>query len=197
MKQVLVIHGGDSFATYEEYIAYLKNETVSLEDGQRRGWKAGLSLALGEGYQVISPRMPNSYNAKYEEWRIWFLKYAELLSDDIILIGHSLGGSFLAKFLSTEKFPRKITATFLIAPPYDTDGPRALVEFNSPESLQALLEQGGQLYLYHSKDDSVVDFKEFEKFKKALPTAHFEPFEDRGHFIGEEFPEIVKDIQNL
>ena len=195
MKQVLVIHGGDSFAAYEEYIAFLKEMPVELEGS--KGWKGNLNEALGPKYQVILPRMPNSFNAKYEEWKIWFEKYLALLDEDLILVGHSLGGSFLAKYLATESVPLKIRATFLIAAPHDTDGERALVEFDSPEDLTQLQAQGGEIFMYHSTDDPIVAFSEFEKFQAALPDARFRSFTDRGHFLQEEFPELVTDIKNL
>ena len=36
-KQVLVIHGGDAFATYEEYLSFLRNYKVDLESLKRKG----------------------------------------------------------------------------------------------------------------------------------------------------------------
>ena len=74
MKQVVVIHGGDSFDTYEQFIDSLKNWDVSLETFLPRtpDWKANLQSDLGSEYQVLTPSMPNKSNARYEEWKIWF-----------------------------------------------------------------------------------------------------------------------------
>jgi uncharacterized protein len=196
-KQILVIHGGDSFATHAEYIEALESYTVSLMDGQGTGWKSTLQKELGADYTVTLPRMPNSHNAKYAEWKLWFEKYIPLLDDGVILIGHSLGGSFLAKYLSEVEFPKKIGATFLISPPFDMDDGRKLVEFDQTSSLELLQEQGGEIYLYHSKDDPVVEFSEFLKYQTALPDAHVRIFEDKGHFNQESFPEIVEGIKSL
>lgn len=196
-RQVLVIHGGDAFATQEEYLSFLESCTVSLTDGQGRGWKPRLIEDLGPGYNVTLPRMPNALNARYEEWKLWFEKYIPLLSDGVVLVGHSFGGSFLAKYLSEERFPKSIKATFLIATPYDKDSGRDVVEFVLPKSLDLLNEQGGDIYLYHSKDDQIVAFSEFDKYVCALPSAHTRVFEDRGHFLQEEFLEIVEDIRGL
>ena len=192
-KQLLVIHGGDSFPTYEEYIENLKQETVAPYRG--RGWKGGLQQALGEEYEVLQPRMPNSMNAKYLEWKIWFEKFFLYIRDDVILLGHSMGGVFLAKYLSENSFPKRVLATFLVAAPFDSDGNRRLVEFTLPPSLEGLERQGGKISLYYSKDDSVVSFGELEKYKKVLPNATVRVFEDRGHFNLEEFPEIIEEIK--
>ncbi|MDO8603942.1 MAG: alpha/beta hydrolase [bacterium] len=196
-KQIFTIHGGDAFATYEEYLEDLKAFQIDLDGFKRSGWKNTLQNALGQDYDVNSPRMPNSGNAKYIEWKIWFEKMIPYMQDDVILIGHSLGGSFLAKYLSEENISKKIKAAFLVSAPYDTDGNREIVEFVLPGSLSLFEKQGGSIFLIHSKDDPVVSFKEFEKYQKALPKAKAIIFEDRGHFNQESFPEIVEQIKNL
>lgn len=194
-QQIFVIHGGDAFDTYEAYISFLKNYKVDLLNLQRKVWQSSLAERLGDNYEVLLARMPNSTNAKYFEWKLWFEKYLPLLNDNIIFIGRSLGAVFLAKYLSEETIPKKIKATFLIAPPFDRDGGRTLPEFAITTSLLKLAEQAGELYMYHSKDDPVVEYSEFEKYRMQLPNAHMKSFEDRQHFGQEEFPEIIEDVR--
>jgi hypothetical protein len=43
-------------------------------------WKKWLSEGLADSYQVIRPDMPNTMNAKYSEWKIWFEKYFRYIS---------------------------------------------------------------------------------------------------------------------
>ena len=99
-QQVFVIHGGTAFDTYEEYISYLQKKEVSLEKLLGRDWKLNLQDNLGSDYEVFLPKMPNAQNAVYKEWCIWFEKFLPLLDDGVILVGHSLGAVFLAKYLS-------------------------------------------------------------------------------------------------
>lgn len=197
MTQVVVIHGGDSFATYEEYLQFLRDFPIEVVMAGGKGWKSGLVEMLGEGYEVILPSMPNKQNARYEEWRIWFEKYVPFLRDGAVLVGHSLGGSFLARYLAENRLPVSVRGTFLIAAPYDEDDGRPLHEFAAPASLDLLAEQGGALFLYHSSDDPIVPISELAKYQAALPQAHARVFDDRHHFIGEEFPELVNDIKGL
>jgi hypothetical protein len=197
-KQVVVIHGGDTFSTYKEYISFLKNYKIDFGRLKKKGWKEGLSEKLGRGFEVIAPRMPNKTNARYLEWKIWFRKFLPHIKNSVVLIGHSLGGIFLAKYLSENKFPKKIKGVFLVAAPYDSkDSDHSLVDFVLPRNLKRLEEQGGQIFIYHSKDDPVVPFANFKKYVKALARAHAAIFKNRGHFVQEEFPEIVKDIKSL
>ncbi len=153
---------------------------------------------LGEQYEVFSPRMPCQDNARYADWKLWFAKILPLLEKNAILMGPSLGGIFLAKYLSEETIPKKILATFLIAAPYDKkDIKEALGDFVLPEALEKLEAQAGKVFLYHSKDDPIVPFVNLQKYQKTLPEAHVRIFEDRGHFNVEEFPEIVEDIKTV
>ena len=200
MKQVVVIHGGDSFLTYDAYLSSLKNLKVESADSFRpkKDWKATSQEVLGGEYDVLLPRMPNKNNAKYLEWKIWFEKMIPFLNKEIILVGHSLGASFIAKYLSEENFPKKILGTFLVAGVYDTDIDKPMIEFVVPKLPTLLKQQGGPVFLYHSKDDPFVNFTELVKFQKALPNATARVFENRGHFFGQEtFPELVADIKTL
>lgn len=197
-RQVLLIHGADTFKTYEEYLTALKSKELDFERLKRKDWKEALRERLGDGFEVIKPHMPNHANARYVEWKIWFEKLIPFLKDDIILIGHSMGGIFLAKYLSENNFPKNIRATILIAAPFDEkDIKEMLGDFRLPESITRFKEQTGEVILYHSEDDPIVPFADFEKYKRELPNATARIFKDRGHFQQEELPELVEDIKNL
>ncbi len=200
-KQIFIIHGGDTFDTYEEYLAALKNRQIDFERYRTRteNWKATLPEKLGEDFEVIAPRMPNSNNAKYLEWKIWFEKFIPYLELEIILIGHSLGGTFLVKYLSENDLPKKIKATFLIAPPYDIHlhSSESLCDFKPPKKLNKFQNQGGKIFIYHSKDDPVIPFSNAQKYQKSLPKAELIIFKNREHFNQTDFPELVDKIKDL
>lgn len=196
-KQIVVIHGGNPFYTYKEYLAYLKSKELSLDKFRIPGWKMDLGNKLGKSYDVLNPKMPNAENARYSEWKIWFERLVELFDEEVIFIGHSLGGIFLAKYLSENKYPKKIKATFLVAAPYNTKNEDSLVDFVTPDNLDKFSKQAGQIHLYYSKDDKIVPFSDFNKYKSKLPFAKTRIFENRQHFNQPEFPEIVEDIKSL
>ncbi len=199
-KQVLVMHGGDTFNSYEDYLDFLKSWNIDFEQLKegKIGWKKSLKDELGSEFEVIAPQMPNKINAKYSEWKIWFEKFIPFLEDDIIFIGHSLGGTFFAKYLSENDFPKKIKATFLVAPAYDekhTD--ESLGDFTLPESLEKFEKQGGRIFIYGSSDDSVVSPLDFKGYKNVLKDSIFREFTDRGHFNVEKIEELLSDIKSL
>jgi hypothetical protein len=64
-------------------------EIDSLDYFFGTSWKNTLQQNLGEDFQVVAPRMPNQFDARYEEWKIWFEKLIPLLNDEVVLVGHS------------------------------------------------------------------------------------------------------------
>ncbi len=196
-QQILLIHGGSTFNTYEEYINFLKTKEVTLEKLLRKDWKQNLQAAIGDKYLVVAPQMPNAQNARYPEWKIRFERIIPVLDKTIILIGHSLGAIFLAKYLSENDVSKNIKATFLVAAPYTETTGESLTDFKITSNLKNLERQAGKIFLYQSKDDPVVMYADYEIYQKELPNAEAKIFEDRQHFNQAELPEIIEDIQSL
>ena len=198
-KQIVVIHGGETFDTYEEYVAELKTKPVDLEYVRtRKIWRTELVSTLGKEYDVIQLQMPNKNNAKYSEWKIWLERFVPLFNDEVLFIGHSLGGIFLVKYLSENKYPKKVRATLLVAPPFDLkDTDFSLADFTISPPLNNFEKQAGKVVFYFSKDDTVVPFVDSGKYTAALPLAEIKTFSDRGLFHQLEFPEIIEDIKKL
>lgn len=197
-QQVLVIHGGMAYDSYEDYLEDLAHLPFDLDDLKpKAGWKLSLIEELGAEFDVFLPRMPSKQNAKYSEWKIYFERIFEKMDDDAILVGHSLGGIFLAKYLAEEKIEKKIKATILVAAPYDDASDESLGTFTLPDSLALFEEQGGLITLFQSKDDPIVPEAEVEKYHEQLPEAVVVKMMDRLHFNQESFPELVETIKGI
>lgn len=199
-KQVVFIHGGEAFSDYSAFITHLK--MVPIEDPfqkeSKKRWKSTLFEDLGDEYEVIAPRMPNSQNAKYEEWKIWFERHFEFLRDKVMLVGHSQGGYFLAKYLSENEMPITVSALFLISAPYEPDdfGGEDGGDFRfDTTKLTNLEKQVNKTYILHSRDDYVVPYAHAEKYQVALPQAELISFDSKGHFLDESFPELIALIK--
>lgn len=197
--QIVVIHGGNCCKTEKAYLRFLKKKDVDLDKicGIRKDWKNSLQKELGKKYEIILPNMPNAYNANYLEWKIWFEKSIPYLHSGVVLVGHSLGGIFLVKYLSENKFPKNITALLLVATPYN-DGELGNFRLRINVSrFSNLARQAKQILLYHSKDDPVVPFAELLVYQKFFKKALSRVFENYGHFNQKKFPELIKDIKNV
>ncbi len=196
--QIIFIHGGMTFKNRKDYLKFLKTKEVSLEK-TKKWFNEYTDMELGKKFELIRPTMPLSWNAKYEDWKIWFERYIPFLRNSVILIGSSLGGIFLAKYLSENKFPKKILATYLICPPFDnTLSEEDLVGgFRLKSDLSLLEKNSRNLTLLFSKDDDAVPVSHAEKYRNKLKNAKIIIYKSKnGHFRISKFPEIVKMIKN-
>jgi predicted alpha/beta hydrolase family esterase len=197
--QIFLIHGGMTFKNQKDYLKYLKTKDVSIENKPRWALEY-LNKELGKKFQIIRPRFPLSENAKYSDWKIFFERFIPLLRDNIILVGNSLGGIFLAKYLSENKFPQKILATYLICAPFDdTCFTEDLVGGFKLKSDLSLIEKNSRnLTLFFSKDDDSVPVEHAEKYRTKLKNAKIIIYKSKnGHFRVPKFPELVKMIKEL
>lgn len=190
MKQILIIHGGSSFSSYEAYRTSLSSKIVNYDKLiSPIRWKERLADILTDA-EVMYPSMPNSANAVYDEWVVYFEKLLPFLRDDVQIIGHSLGAMFLAKYLNEKPLTSPVRRLLLVAGGYDDDSNEDLGSF-TVHSAKNLIKSAEQIHLFHSTDDPVVPYSELAKFQADLPTATVHNFEDRGHFIDETFPELL------
>jgi hypothetical protein len=198
-KQIFIVPGGSTFRSKKDYLNFLKNLKVSIT--KKNSWNGDwLDKQLGQDYDLIRPRMPLRENAKYEEWKIYFERFIPLLKNSPILIGFSLGGIFLAKYLSENKFPQKIKALLLVAPPFDNslEGEDLLGGFKLKSNLSLLEKATKNLYLFFSEDDNVVPISHAEKYQQKLKNAKISIYKSKnGHFQVPRFLELVKIIKNL
>ena len=192
-KQILIIHGGDSFRTYDEYLANLKNIVLDydrLKPSKR--WKDAIVTAF-PGTDILAPTMPNSTNAQFDEWKIWFEKIIPFFGNDVRIIGHSLGAMFLAKYFHQHQLKQPVRQLILIAGGYNSDitgyGSFAL------ESAIGLEKSAEEIHIIHSEDDFVVPYSELAKYEHDLPMATIHRFTDKNHFLDAEFPELIEILK--
>lgn len=195
--QLLHIHGGMTFRTKGEYIKWLKTRELSLK--RRLRWNDDyLHEALGKKFEIIQPRMPSADNAHYKEWVIHFERYLPFLHDGVVLMGLSLGGVFLAKYLSRKNFPVRISKVILVAPPFDNSLPdEDLVNgFTLRGDLSKIERNCKDINFFFSPHDDVVPIEHCYKYVRKLPNAQFNIMENiEGHFQMAEFPELVEIIR--
>jgi hypothetical protein len=205
--QILLIHGGETFKSQKDYLRFLNTREISVK--KKAKWSHEyLDRKLGKKFEIIKPRMPLQDNAKYDEWKIHFERHFPYLRDNIILIGGSLGGIFLAQYLSENKFPKKILSTYLIAPPFDSPANNKILGldiaggFKLKNNLSLFEENSPKIYLFFSEDDPSVPVSHAEKYRKKLKNVEIIIYKSKnGHFNIAKFSELVKlikrDARNL
>ena len=200
MPKIFYIHGGTTHSTQEKFYEYLENKSIELEK-RAPIWPDQLEENF-PNHQIVRIKMPNKDNANYKAWEITFKKYIPFINPEDIVIGFSLGATFLLKFLSHNNLPVQPAQMILVAGPIDSEG--------SPEELcngfesktteldsQTLKSQSKQMCLVYATDDPVVPILQMQKIQPHLPNSKFIELQDRGgHFITPDFPELINQIKH-
>ncbi len=156
---------------------------------------ASLQGALGSEYVVHYPRMPEEDTAEYSDWKAKISSGLAALGDEIILVGHSVGGSVLLKYLSEERVGQPIAGLFLIAAPHwGGDEFWKWDEARLPQDIAVKLAYIPRIFFYHSRDDEIVPFEHLELYAAKLPQATLRAFEERGHQFRNDMTDIARDI---
>jgi uncharacterized protein len=157
------------------------HQILFIQGGGARAYEADQQLvvslrrALGTAYELLYPKMPHESEPDYRNWKTQIGKKLGHLKNGAILVGHSLGGSFLLKYLSDEKVEKAIAGIFLIATPYwGGDGWRLGYEAVSlPKDFPSKLPSGTPIFFYHSRADEIVPFRHLTLYAKKLAQATF------------------------
>lgn len=197
--QIIMIWGWEAFDNQEDYLRSLESYPLDIGESYK-SWKWWLISGLSDEFECIRVTMPDTQNSYYPAWKIWFEKYFQYIWDQkLILIGHSLGGIFLTKYLSENIFPRHIDFLHLVSPVFDNTG----LQWESTatfaidtKKLENIPNQVSEIHLWHSKDDPVVPFMHSEKYHNEFQTSILHTFENRWHFTNQShFVELFLEIQ--
>jgi len=152
--------------------------------------KSKLSGEFEIHFPVIEkPRLPT-----YEKFKKMFGWAFAAITEPVILIGHSLGGSTLLKYLSEERPAIAASAIFLISTPHWKSD---MNEFELKTNFQAFLKDIPAVFLYHSKNDTEVPFENLKFYKGAFKTAIVRELPGKEHIFSNGLPELVTDIKSL
>lgn len=200
MNTYIFIHGGESFSHEKEYEKFISQTLVEwnleafVEQEPKKKWKTELAKKLTtSGNRVYMPNFPNSMNAKYDEWKVFFENWIQKVEivGNIIFIGNSLGGCFLLKYFWEESIQiatNKIHSIHLVASCLSAG------DFREGENYYFLKKMVGNVYIWHAEDDMVVPISEAKKLSEILSHGQkilFPKEKGYGHFHGiERFEEL-------
>ena len=153
-----------------------------------------LKTKLAGEFEILFPTVEKPNSPTYEKFKKMFASTFNDITEPIILVGHSLGGSTLLKYLSEEKPGISITALFLVATPYWKSN---MKEFQLKENFQASLKNIPAIFLYHSKNDSEVPFEHLKFYATAFKTATVRALPGKEHSFSKGLPQLASDIKYL
>ncbi len=159
-----------------------------------------LGRALGSGYEVIFPAMPNEADIQYDEWKSVIEQALTQTQEPLILAGHSVGASIFLKCLSEIKARRVVDGIFLIASPFwGGDGwlYDGYERLELSEAAIGNLPRNVPVFLYYCQDDDTVPSEHMMLYAKLLPHATKRRLEEGGHQFNNDLSLVAEDIKNL
>jgi len=153
-----------------------------------------LKSKLSDDFQILFPIIQKPEEPSYQQFKKMFASAFTKITEPVILIGHSLGGSTLLKYLSEEKPSVSVFALLLIATPHWGSN---MKEFQLKENFQNSLPDIPAIFLYHSKNDPEVPIENLEFYEKALKKATVRRVPGKEHIFSKGLPDLVSDIRSL
>ena len=156
-----------------------------------------LRSELSKEYNIRYPIIDNPESPTYKMWKQLFTKEFKKISQSVILVGHSLGGSMLLKYLSEERPNISISALFLVSTPFWGKDGWDIEDFVLEQNFEATLNHINKVYLYHCKSDKIVPCQHLKFYKKAFPLSIVRILNGSDHAFSKGLPELVSDIKNI
>jgi predicted alpha/beta hydrolase family esterase len=158
---------------------------------------ASLRADLGPDYDVRYPRMPNEDDPSYATWTATLENELAGLDDGAILVGHSLGGTFLINALAEHPPRRELAAIVLIAAPFVGEGGWESADWKAQHALGEKLPRGVPIYLYHGLADTAVPASHAQLYAHAIPQASLRRLPGRDHQLNNDLSEVAAVIRSL
>lgn len=169
----------------------------------KENWFPWLKESLeAENHQVIVPDLPHPDHPTLTEWINDFKQHEELMDENTIFVGHSLGGAFALRLL--EKAQKPIRATFLIASVWGVMGNQfdpLMTTFTVPPYDWNSIKQRSKFFsVIHSDNDPYIRLSQAEELAKNLGIT-LTLIKGGGHFNEaagyRDFPFLLSEITRI
>jgi predicted alpha/beta hydrolase family esterase len=155
---------------------------------------ASLAEHLGADYKVRYPRMPREDEPRYGAWASTFSNELAEANSPLVFVGHSLGASFLLRYLALNDIEPRPLGVFLAAAPYVGGLGWPGVDFELPAQASARLQEM-RVFFFQGGADEVVPAAHMTLYEKALPHATVRRLPGRNHQLDDDLTEIAAAIR--
>ncbi len=156
-----------------------------------------------QGHDVIVPEFPTPEGQKLDNWMNVFDDYFELMDNNSIFVGHSLGPAFILSVL--EKINKKVKACFFVSPFLGKIGDPRFDDINETFvckdfDWEKIKKNCDKFFIYFGDNDPYLDVKDAEKISKPLGV-EIKLIKNGGHLNEAagytEFPELLDKIKEI
>jgi predicted alpha/beta hydrolase family esterase len=173
LPKVILIHGNGGSTADDIWLPWLERELTRL------------------GLTVINRTFPDNVKARATFW----LPFLDALGADAntILIGHSSGAVAAMRFAETHQLAGSVLVGVCHTDLGDSNE-AASGYYRDPWQWQRIRENQPWIGIFNSTDDPCIPVAEARHVAAQLRCSYFE-FNDRGHFMDSEVPEILQFVR--
>lgn len=178
-------------------VLFIQGAGESTHDEWDSALVDSLTTALGTGYEVRYPRMPNESDPNYARWSAALWREMADLDEGGVVVGHSLGGTILVQALIDRPPEFKLAAIVLIAAPFVGGGGWPGEDFEFSGNLEDRLPAGVPMYVFHGAQDEIAPASHVRLYSKAIPAALVRVLPGRDHQLNNDLTEVAHAIRGL
>lgn len=170
------------------------------------GWRPWLKASLEQaGWEVVNPAMPDTNTPTQETWLAKLTEAIGEPNNETFLVGHSLGGITILRYLESLPEDESIGGVILVAGfsnNLTVDGYKGELNsfFTMPIDWLAVNARCDQFFILHSKDDRWVNESNYHELIDKL-NANGELQTGFKHYSGDdgitELPVLLDELEKM
>ena len=170
------------------------------------GWRPWLKKELEKrGFEVINPAMPDTIKPLEDKWVSHLAKIIGVPGRQTYLVGHSLGGITILRYLEALKEAQKIGGAILVASfggDLEYEGYKGELKsfFQTSVNWEKVKKHCSKFVAIHSTDDPWVSSKNLKLFEEKLGAKTI-MMDKMKHFSGDDgiakLPIVLKELLEI
>ena len=150
------------------------------------------------GFEVLTPALSLKSGEELDPLKIIEELKVQVgfLKKDDILLGHSLGGVVVLRYLEAAEMTETPRAVILVASPWKVARPELRHFFLDELDTDVVMWKAREFVVIHSSDDKLVPIEHGKKLAEVLK-ARFIQTEGDDHFMAEQYPILLQTIEDL
>lgn len=178
-------------------VLFIQGGGAAVHDDWDDKLVASLRAALGPDYEVRYPRMPNEDDPSYAAWATAICSELASLDEGAVVVGHSVGATFLVHAIAERAPQREPGAILLISAPFVGPGGWETDEWTPQPALGDKLPRRVPIYLFYGLDDDTVPASHAQAYARAIPRAELRHLPGRDHQLNNDLSDVADVIKSV
>ncbi len=145
------------------------------------------------GFDVLIPELPNPAEPDRDAWTEALVDVCAPLTENDIIVGHSLGGAAALRMLEAAEARTTPHAMVMIATPWMIADEKFRGFFFSELDFEVLMWRAAKFVVIHAQNDPIIPVEHGKRYAATLHAALVTP-ETGEHFQGTEYPVLLEEI---